>query len=225
MKRRTLLLLHVHTALCLLAGIASAQGLPIKSGSSSDLAGVNANKAVETIGGISSRATYIVSVSNVAVTAAGSDVMSLEAEAARGFRIAKLCISPGVATAAANVQWQLIRTTTASSAGTVISAEATSGNNSLAKMDPADANWSGIARAANATEGVSGAILDSGNVHVTIAATPPSTVNAWQMCKEYGIAGEKMPTVLPGVTLGVKLMFEGTAGGTDLSAQIHFVAN
>jgi hypothetical protein len=165
--------------------------------------------------------SYIVAVSNQAYTAS-EGAIDLEAEAGRGFRITKVCIQPGSATAAAWVQWQLIRTTTASSAGTVIAAEATSGNVSLAKMDPGDSNWSGVARTA-ATEGTSGAILDTGNAFVAITVTPPAAYPYF--CREYGIVDGKQPVVAAGTTNGVKLMWEGTAGGADFAAQIHFVAN
>jgi len=165
-------------------------------------------------------AGYIVSTSNAAITATG-DVLSLEAEPGRGFRIARLCIHPGSATAAAIVQWQLIRTTTASSGGTVISQEVTSGNNSLAKMDPADSNWGGVARAAGATEGTSGAIIANGMVHKAVTATPPSTFP--ESCNEFGLNGMKMPTVASGVTNGVKIMYEGTAGGVDFGVRMWFI--
>ena len=200
-----------------------AQGLPIKSGSTSDLAGVNIYKSLLVSQGKSDIASYVLATTNAAITAGGSDVLSLEAEASRGFRISKLCIYPGSATAAAIVQWQLIRTTTASSGGTQITAEITSGNNSLAKMDPGDASWSGVARAPGATEGSSGAILDSGMAHVAITATPPTTFPYF--CREYGLIDGKQFVVAAGTTNGVKLMFEGTAGGVDLGAAIHFVAN
>jgi hypothetical protein len=197
-----------------------AQGLPIKSGATSNLLTINTNKAALITPGKSDIATYIVAVSNQAYTAS-EGAIDLEAESGRGFRITKICIEPGSATAAAFVQWQLIRTTTASSGGTVISAETTSGNVSLAKMDPADSNWSGVARTA-ATEGTSGAILDTGNAFVSITATPPAA--APYFCREYGLVDGKQPTVQAGTSNGVKLMWEGTSGGADFGAQIHFVA-
>lgn len=200
-----------------------AQGLVIKGGNSSNLANVNVNGALEVVQGKDASVSYMVGTTNAAITAAGSDAMSLESEVGRGFRITRLCIYPGAATAAAVVQWQLIRTTTASSAGTVIAAEATSGNNFLSKRDPADPNWGGVARAANATEGTSGAILDSGMAHVAIAATPPTTFPYF--CRDYGLIDGKQPIVPAGVANGVKLMWEGTAGGVDFGAVIHFIAN
>jgi hypothetical protein len=209
-------------AFILIPAVLIGQGLPIKGGATSDLANVNVNKALEVVQGDDATATYILTTTNAAITAAGSDVLSLEAGASQGFKITKLCVYPGSATAAAIVQWQLIRTTTASSGGTVIAAEVTSGNNSLSKADPADANWSGVARAPTATEGTSGAILDNGMAHVAITATPPTTFAYF--CREYGLMDGKGPIVVPGTTNGVKLMWEGTAGGVDLGAAIHFIA-
>lgn len=200
---------------------AAAQGLPLRDGNSSTLAEVNANNALEVVAGKSTLASYLLSVSNVAATAS-TPVISLEAESGRGFRVTKVCIQPGSATAAAFVQWQLIRTTTASSGGTQITSEVTSGNNGLAKMDPADANWSGAARTGG-TAGTSGAILDTGNAFVSITATPPAAFAYF--CREYGLIDGKQFVVTAGTANGVKLVWEGTAGGADLGAQIHFVAN
>lgn len=205
----------------LLGTLTLAQGIVIKSGADANLATVNVNKALLVEEGESSEATYEVHVSNIAVTASDG-VINLEAEAGRGFRISQLCINPGQATAAAWVQWQLIRTTTASSAGTAITSENTT-THSITKMDPADANWSGLARFA-ATEGTSGAVIDAGTVFVNIAATPPAHPGHI-MCREYGMNGGKLPTIVAGTTNGVKLMFTGTAGGAGLSAMIRFIAD
>jgi expansin (peptidoglycan-binding protein) len=101
-------------------------------------------------------------------------------------------------------------------------AEATAANNSVTKMDPADANWSGIARTSG-TGGTSGAMLDGGTMFVRIAATPPAQEN-WE-CKLYGVNGTKMPTVVAGTANGVKLMWTGTAGGVNASFAIHFIAD
>jgi len=217
--------LRTKLTLALVLGIAvtAIADVGLNSGASraANKAFFNANSAMEMTEGESDHATYEVHVSAIAVTASDG-VINLEAEAGRGFRISQLCITPGQATAAAWVQWQLIRTTTASTVGTVIAAESTT-THSVTKMDPADANWSGLARFA-ATEGTSGAVLDAGTLHVNIAATPP-TVAAQVFCREYGMNGGKLPTVVAGVTNGVKLMFTGTAGGAGLSAMIRFIAD
>lgn len=211
-------------AAVLIAGAAvvlDAQGIRVMSGATSDTATVNTNKSLLVTEGESSVATYEVHVSNIAVTASDG-VINLEAESGRGFRISQFCITPGQATAAAWVQWQLIRSTTASSGGTVISSESTT-THSITKMDPADANWSGLARFA-ATEGTSGAVLDAGTLFVNVAATPPA-VPGQVFCREYGMNGGKLPVVQAGVANGVKLMFTGTAGGAGLSAMLRFIAD
>lgn len=219
MKRR--LFGAVGTAVLLGGILAYAQGLPIKSGASSDLATVNTKKAVLVTAGQSDIQSYIASVSNAAIIAAGPAI-EIESEVSRGFRISKVCIQPGSATTAAFVQWQLIRTTTVSSGGTVVTSEVTSGNNGLAKMDPADSNWSGVVRVGALTAGTSGAILDTGSAFVSATATPPAAFAYF--CREYGLIDGKQPVIAAGVTNGIKLTFEGTAAGADFAAQIHFVA-
>lgn len=163
---------------------------------------------------------YAFGVSNTAFTAVDS-FLNIESEARRGFYITKVCITPGSATAAAYTQWQLIRTTTVSSAGTVIAAEVTSGNNVNAKMDQRNANWIGVVRTGG-TEGTSDAILDSDNIFVNITATPPTVIN--QMCRDYCIGNMKCPYIPQGIANGVKLMFTGTAGGASQSARIEIIA-
>jgi hypothetical protein len=202
------------------AAPAAAQGVAIKDADSATLAEVNANGGLVTVQGKDATASYIVHVAPVAYTAVES-LINLEAEAARGFRITKICIGPGNATAAAWTLWQLIRTTTASSAGTVIASESTT-THSISKMDPADANWSGLARTGG-TEGTSGAVIAGGTIFVPIAATGAGPSAYW--CETFSDVDGKQPVVLAGVTNGVKLMFTGTAGGAGQSAQIHFVAD
>jgi len=164
--------------------------------------------------------TYVFGVSNVAFTAVDS-LLNVEAEANRGFYITKVCVTPGSATAAAYTLWQLIRTTTASSGGTVIAAEVTSGNNVNAKMDQRNATWTGIVRTGG-TEGSSGAILDSDMIFVNITATPPAVID--EFCREYCNENEKCPFVPKGVTNGVTLMFTGTAGGASQAGRIEIIA-
>lgn len=205
--------------LLIFAATASGQGVPIKDATTASLAKVNTLGAFVQTEGESTDATYVVHVAALALTASDS-LINIESEASRGFRISQVCIAPGQATAAAHVLWQLIRTTTASSGGTVIASESTT-THSVTKMDPAAANWSGLARAV-ATEGTSGAVLDQGTLFVNVATTPP-TVDAY-FCREYGMNGGQLPIIAAGVGNGVKLMFTGTAGGAGASAMIRFIA-
>ena len=145
-------------------------------------------------------------------------LINLEAEAERGFYITRICINPGTQTTAGHVPVQLIRTTTVSSAGTVISPEQVA-NNYLSKNNPTDNNWAGIARTGG-TEGTSGAGLDLFTVFIPTG----TTLGNGEICKEYCIAGTKCPFVSKGVNNGVKLMFQGGTGAGFQSASIDFVA-
>lgn len=147
-------------------------------------------------------------------------LVNLESEADRGFWITKVCIYPGSATAAVHTTWQLIRTTTASSGGTLITTEATSGVSFLAKGMYNVNNWTGIARVGG-TEGTSGAILDGGGIFVGTA----TTANGGELCRTYCLDDKQFCPFIPkGVTNGVKLMFTGTAGGTVQGCRIEFAA-
>ena len=205
--------------LAALVAVPLAQGLRIMSGATSDLVTVNTKKSLLTTEGQSDSATYIVHAALQSI-AVSDGIINLEAEASRGYRISQVCISPGQATAAVWMHWQLFRTTTASSGGTLIASESTT-THSVSKMDPADANWSGLARFA-AVEGTSGALLDAGTVFVNVALTPPAVSPTY--CREYGLEGGKLPTVAAGVGNGVKLMVLGSAGGAGMSAMIRFIA-
>lgn len=174
-------------------------------------------------GGAVAQGAYVVSVTGAALTAV-SEIISLESSEGKGFRITKLCIQPGVATTAAYTLWQLYRTTTASTGGTLIANEATSGAASVTKLYASDASWAGIARRADGTEGTSGALIDQGNIFVGTA----TTFNGGEVCREYCSNSTICPTVEPfgagAPRPGVKLMFTGTAGGASQAATIYFVA-
>ena len=186
-------------------------------------ASVNSNKAMEVTPGKSTRETYNAFITAQAVTASGA-LLSVESEASRGFRVLRVCVTGGSATAAAWTTWFLIRTTSASSAGTLITAETTSGAGGLAKMDPSGTNWAGVARGAG-TGGTAGAQMDGGAVFVAIATTPPTV--AGTECRTYcgfGGPGEQCPRVAAGTTNGIRIHFTGTAGGASQAASILFAA-
>jgi hypothetical protein len=222
MRREQLSMQRPLVLLVLSLGAASAagQGLPIKSGTTSDLMKVDTQGNARVSYGPSARATYMVSVSNQANTTAVTPVL-VEAEAARGFRVTMLCITPGSQTTGASQLVQLMRTTTASSAGTVITAEVTTGNNGLSKFDPSDASWSGVARALG-TPGTAGAIIDT----FTIGVPPAAALDAspGEVCRRYCVTGEKCPTVQAGVTNGLKIAYTGATGGAGFSASLVFIA-
>lgn len=202
-----------------------AQGIRVMSSTGTTLAKITVNNALEVVFGKSDRASYIASVGNQAVTATDS-ILNLHAGASVGFRIVKVCITPGYANSSGQRLWQLTRRTTAPSAGVSIGAEGTTGNNALAKMDPADANWSGTA-AIGGTEGNAGAILDSGNLFVplAVAGATKTDYTSVTFCHQYGTNGDKLPTIAAGTDNGVSLMFSGVTGGTGVGGQIHFISN
>lgn len=166
-----------------------------------------------------SRGAYTVHA--VSAFAVVDSIINLESSEGKGFRITKLCIQPGSATTAAFTLWQLIRTTTASSGGTLIANEGTT-TNSVSKLYSGDVDWPGIARTGG-TEGTSGAVIDQGYVFLSTATTPNQPY-----CVEYCINSTMCPTVEPYGTAaprpGVKLMFTGTAGGASQAATIYFVS-
>ncbi len=195
--------------------VALALVLPLPASAQNGPRGTYAERTV--------RGAYTIAASNQALTAADS-LLNVQAEASRGFRIEKLCIAPGSATAATWTLWQLIRTTTAPSGGNTITTEVTSGNNAVAKMFSEDPNWTGLVMTTDGTttEGNSGAILDTGTIFVNATATPPTAIAPY--CVEYCTNSSMCPTVNPGVANGVTVMFTGTAGGVAASATLYIVA-
>lgn len=209
--------------LALVVSLALAQGVPIKSGASSDLATVNAAKSLLVVRGTSSQPTYIASAGGLATTAAYA--LSLEAEVTRGFRIQKICIGTSPATAAAVQTVTIRRTTTASTGGTVVTAEAT-GANSVAKMDPADGNWSGVVRLTG-TAGTAGALLDTWSFTTSEIGAGTADGNGQAVyCRTYGDESEKAPRVLAGVALGVdvRVTAAGAGGLAAGSISVTFTA-
>lgn len=188
----------------------------IKGGSSAGQGKVNAAGSLQVQEGASSRVTYIASVSGLATTALYN--LTIEAGASQGFKVSEICISTSNATAAAAVTVTVNRRTTASSGGTVIANEAT--GNAVSKMDPADASWAGIVRLTG-TLGTIGATLDSfsfkvGEVGAGTADVPSIPV----FCRTYGRSGEKLPTVVAGVTNGISVNVSAAGAGGLASGSI-----
>ena len=188
-----------------------AQGVPLKSGAGSDLMSVNANKAALVTPGVSTRASYIVTAAGLVTTAAYS--LSIEAPAAQNLRIHRICTSVSNATAAVAVTVTTQRRTTASSGGTACTAEGTAASCAMSKLDPADSNYGGTARA-TATLGTAGAILDQygyvvGEDGVGTADTPSLA----PMCMNYGQDGTKPIIVLAGTTNGISVNVSAPGAG------------
>lgn len=207
----------------LLAGTAGAQGVPIKSGATSDLATVDTNKNMRVALGASTRATYTCSAGGLATTAAYA--LSLESEVSRGFKIARICVGTSVATAAALQTITVKRETAASSGGTAVTAEGT-GTSSVAQHVPGTGNWGGVCRITG-TAGTAGALLDTWGMTVgELGAGAADPGSPPVFCKTYGGAGEQMPTVASGTANGVdvRVTAAGAGGLASGSIAITFIA-
>lgn len=210
--------LRLVLAFVLFAGVSSAQGVPIKSGSTSDLATVDTNKNIRTTMGASTRATYTCSATGLVTTAVYS--MQLAAEASRGFKIARICVGTANATAAAAQSITIQRRTTASAGGTVATAEGTA-SPAVSQHVPGTGNWGGVC-AVTPTLGTAGAVLDGWSVSVgeigAGAADPPSPD---AFCKEYGdTGGDQMFTVASGTANGISVNATAAGAGATASGSI-----
>lgn len=207
----------------LLAGTAGAQGVPIKSGATSDLATVDTNKNMRTVLGQSTRATYTASASGLTTTAAYS--MQIEAEAGRGFKVSKICVGTTVATAAALQTIILRRSTAAGSGGTTLTAEGTT-TVGVAQLVPGTGNWGGRS-VHTGTAGTAGAVLDQWGMTVGELGAGAADPNSQPVfCKTYGDNGEQMPTVASGTDNGISLSVSsaGAGGLASGSIAITFIA-
>lgn len=217
--------LKLTIAFLLIPALLAAQGLPLKSGATSDLATVDTNKNLRVAQGASTRASYSVSMSAQATTAA--ILLSIEAAAGTGFKLAGFCWTTSNATAAAAVTVSVQRRTTASTGGTACTAEGTTVSGAgcdVSKMDPADGNYGGVARNGG-TAGTAGAVLDqighqAGIVATGAGGTPP-------VCQWYsGGAGSamKMPIVAAGTANGLTINVSAAgAGGIAAGAITAFI--
>lgn len=204
--KNSLLLILVSTSVM-------AQGIPIKSGSSSDLMTVDTNKNANVAIGKSTKATYVATVGSQATTAAVS--LSIEAEASRGFRVVQICYTASGATAAAAVTFSVQRRTTASTAGTVVASEATT--NSVSKLDPADSNWSGVVRLGG-TVGTAGAMLYQQGYQVGTTST-----GSPQQCLNMGYGNSKEAIVQAGLSNGLSFNISASGTGGLASGSINVV--
>lgn len=209
--------------LLLLPSTIWAQGLPIKSGATSDLANVDTNNNVRVSNGPSTRATYTCSAGGLATTAAYA--LSLESEVSRGFRVARICVGTSVATAAALQTVTVRRETAASSGGTAITAEGT-GTSGVAQYVPGTGNWGGVCRLTG-TAGAAGALLDIFGWTVGELGAGAADPNSQAVfCKDYGTNGTQMPTVVSGVANGVdiRVTAAGAGGLASGSLAVTFIA-
>lgn len=211
MKRLKFLLVFV-----LIPSLLIAQGLPIKNGTTSQLAKVDANGNLLMTFGPSVRETYYVTATGLVTTAAYN--ISIEASAATGFKLINWCVAVSNATAAALVTVNINRRSTASSGGVVAASEATT-SPSISKADPAAGNFAGVVRQ-TATLGTIGALLDGVGFQVgTIAGG-----NALQpFCRSYTGEGAKALYVAAGTANGISITVTAPGAGGLASGSISAV--
>lgn len=192
--------------------LAFGQGIPLKSGASSDLATVNTSKALLTQVGLSTKATYGASAGALSCNA--TNLLVIESAAGTGFKLASWCVSySSVATAAAAINVFVRRETTASSSGTLLTAEGT-GTTSISQFVPGTGNFGGVARGGAATSGTAGATLDQVGFSIgevgAGAADPPSP---GIFCRTYGLTGDQLPTVSAGIANGLVISMSASGAG------------
>lgn len=197
--------------LAVLSSAAFAQGIPLKSGASSDLATVDANKNLRASIGASTRPTYRCTATGLVTTALYS--MQINAGVSLGFKLAKICVGTSAATAAALQTVTIQRRTTAASGGTAATAEGTA-SPAVSKMDPSAANFSGICTQ-TPTLGTAGAVLDGyGWTVPEIGAGAADHGTGFAQCYEYGDDGARqMPTVAAGVANGISITVSAAGAG------------
>lgn len=211
-------------ALLLLLPALALGSVEIKGAGSSNVAKVNALGSLAVNEASSTRPTYIAVATGLVTTALFN--LTVEAHAASGFKVSQICVGVSNATAAALVTVTVNRRTTASSGGTVVNNDAAVATESVSRMDQADATWSGVARR-TATLGTIGALLDGWGFTVgEIAAGTADPPGPAQFCKQYGINGEKLPTIPAGATngLSVNVSAPGAGGLAAGSISITFIA-
>lgn len=148
-------------------------------------------------------------VSGQATTAAY--ILSLEPTDAAGFRISEVCVSSSSATAAAAVTVTVSRRTTASTGGTLLTAEGT-GTTTVSKLrHEMAANFPGIARLGG-TPGTIGAVVDQWSFAVgELGAGAADTAGPPPQCKRY----DPMISVGPGAAsngLAINVSAAGAGG-------------
>jgi hypothetical protein len=148
------------------------------------------------------QATYSALATGISTAASASHLIALEADGTNYVRIRRIYISQAaLAGAAATAQLQVVRTTTASSAGTSVTARA---------FDEADSAYGGAIRTLP-TKGTEGSILLQSRLGLT-AAQPVTSVYAW----EWRASDAEKPIIIaPANTNGIALkIVTGIASAT-----------
>lgn len=210
--------------LSLFASAALAQGIPLKSGSTSDLADVNTKKSLIVNSGQSVRPTYIATVAGATTTAAYN--LQVESSAGTGFKVTRICVTYALgATAAGTIITTTVRrNTTASSGGTALTNEGT-GTTAVTKLDSVSAlPYPGLARGLAATLGTAGATLDQWQFPQTVVAGTTGITQPAVICRDYGLDNGSQPIVnAAGVTNGISVNVSAGGAGSLAVGSISMV--
>lgn len=160
--------------------------------------------------GNSQKATYTISTLTAAPATANYAVLNIEAGATKTARVRRLIISnPGFGTAAAALDFELVRTTTASSAGTAVTP---------APHDTTNAAYSGVARKDGATLGTIGTQLTTFTIVQPATAVAAFTPIVFEF---YGQMSQAL-TIPAGTANGIALRcINGNAGATGFRASLE----
>lgn len=213
--------------LILLPAIALAQGIPLKSGATSDLATVDTNKNLRVVSGASTRQTFNATVAGATTTAAYN--LQVESAAGQGFKVIEVCVTYALgATAAGTVITTTVsRRTTASSGGTALTNNGT-GTTAVTDLSGGGVAYGGLARGLAATLGTAGAVVDQWQFPQTVVAGTTGITPYTEVCRQYGSAqGGGQAIIVPaGTTNGLAVnVSAGGAGSLAVgSIRMTFIA-
>jgi hypothetical protein len=159
-----------------------------------------------------------------AVTCNQTNVLAIESSVMVGFRLIGWCVNVSQATAAAAVNVVVRRANTvASTGGTTLTPEGT-GTFAIASMSLSDPTYGGVARGGAATPGTAGATLDQVGFSIAeLGAGVADPTGNGPFCKWYGVSGEKLPTVPPGVLNGLSISVSAAGAGALASCAVSAV--
>lgn len=201
--------------LALVASLTLAQGIPLKSGATSDLATVDTNKNLRVSKGPSARQTFAAIISGATTTAAWN--LQVESSASAGFKVIEICVSyPMGATAAGTIITTTVsRRTTASTGGTALTNNGT-GTTAVTDLSGNAVAYGGLARGMAATLGTVGATLDQWAYRQSVLGATTGIEPIGVVCRQYGSAqgGGQAITVPAGVTNGVSVLVSAGGAGS-----------
>lgn len=211
----------------ILPTLALAQGLPIMSGATSDLATVDTNKNLRVVSGASTRQTFNATVAGATTTAAYN--LQVESAAGQGFKVIEICVTYALGATAAGtvISTTVSRRTTASSGGTALTNNGT-GTTAVTDLSGGGVAYGGLARGLAATLGTVGATVDQWQFPQTVVAGTTGITQPAVICRQYGSAqGGGQAIIVPaGVTNGLSVLVSaGGAGSLAVgSIRMTFIA-